>query len=65
MKHPSEMLKELIANGLSQTEIARRTNLTQPTIFRIANGKNQPTYENGKLIEELYRAVVVEQSPAA
>lgn len=48
-----KMLEALIAAGLSQHEIARLTEVSQPTICRAHRGSDV-LYENGKQIERLY-----------
>lgn len=46
-----EELKELRKNlGISQKELANKCNLTQSTISRIENGKEDPPYSKVKLI---------------
>lgn len=49
-----QMLEALIASGLSQQEIARLTEVSQPTICRASRGSDV-RYENGKQIERLYQ----------
>ena len=51
-----EVLQTLIESGLSETEIARRIGVSQPTVNRIKNGAD-PAYRTGKQLERLYRAV--------
>lgn len=52
-----EMLNILIEKGLTQTCIALKVGVTQPTISRILKGS--PTnYDIGKAIEALYMEVV-------
>ena len=48
---------ELIAAGVSERDIAARIGVTQPSINRMRNGKQQPTYEVGKKIADLYEEV--------
>ena len=38
----TKIIKELIESGLSETEIASLTSVSQPTINRIRNGNNIP-----------------------
>lgn len=48
------------AAGLSQAELARRTDLPQPHISKIEAGKSQPSWETAcKLIEACGRQVVI------
>ena len=51
-----EVLQTLIASGLSETEIAQRIGVSQPTVNRIKNGAD-PAYRTGKKLEQLHRAV--------
>ena len=51
-----EVLQTLIESGLSETEIAQRIGVSQPTVNRIKNGAD-PAYRTGKQLERLYRAV--------
>lgn len=51
-----EVLRTLIESGLSETEIAQRIGVSQPTVNRIKNGAD-PAYRTGKRLERLYRAV--------
>lgn len=48
-----EMLEALRKSGLSQSEIADLTGVSQPTICR-AQGGADVKYETGKKIERLY-----------
>ncbi len=47
------MLEALIAQGLSQSEIAITIGVSQPTIHRALRGR-QVIYETGKALERLY-----------
>jgi predicted transcriptional regulator len=37
---PSQLIDELIANGLTQSEIARLTGIPQPSVSRMLNGRS-------------------------
>jgi transcriptional regulator with XRE-family HTH domain len=53
-------LVDLLASGLSQTEIARAVGLTQPSISRLLRGVSMDTLsENARAIEELHRSKIV------
>jgi predicted transcriptional regulator len=47
-----ELVQTLIDGGLSETEIAKRIGVSQPTINRIKSGTD-PAYTTGKRLEEL------------
>lgn len=49
------MVLELRAGGLSQSEIARRVDSTQATIWRIENGRTDPKLSLAQRIEKLHR----------
>jgi transcriptional regulator with XRE-family HTH domain len=55
MKSVRDMLNELIAMGIKQDQIAKAVQTDQSSISRIANGKQSPSYEVGKSIEQLYQ----------
>ncbi len=59
-----EMLKALLALGLSQNAIALEVGTTQPTISRAINGADV-RHELGRAIERLYTKRVVENSRSA
>lgn len=48
-----ELVQNLIDNGLSETEIAKRIGVSQPTVNRIKSGSD-PAYTTGKRLEELH-----------
>lgn len=48
-----EVVQNLIDSGLSETEIARRISVSQPTVNRIKSGTD-PAYTTGKRLEELH-----------
>lgn len=60
----SEMLKALVASGLSQAEIGEQAGVSQPTICRAFAGADLK-YEVGKKIENLYRERIGAQRCAA
>lgn len=45
-----EVVQNLIDSGLSETEIARRIRVSQPTVNRIKSGTD-PAYTTGKRLE--------------
>ncbi|VVE00161.1 hypothetical protein PIN31115_02061 [Pandoraea iniqua] len=45
MKSAKQLIAELRADGVSQSEIARGTRISQPTISRIDNGTSKGTSE--------------------
>ena len=49
---PSDYLRQLLASGLTQAAIARRTGIPQPTLSRIARGvvKDVPSKRSRKLV---------------
>lgn len=49
-----DMVLALRAKGLSQSEIARRVDSTQATIWRIENGQSDPRSSLADRIENLY-----------
>lgn len=53
MKTIQKMVKDLIAVGLSECEIAVAIGCTQPTVNRIRHGSDT-SYSYGKALEALY-----------
>ena len=54
---PEDLVRELIRGGWRQDDIARRLEVTQPTISRIQNGRlKRPNY----VVVEALRALVAE-----
>ncbi|MBK3797518.1 hypothetical protein GFK99_21945 [Pseudomonas stutzeri] len=51
----TEMLRDLIAAGMTQQGIAEAIGVTQPTVFRALNGA-ELRYGSGKELEKLYLA---------
>lgn len=49
---PSEAIRSLLAQGMTEAVIAARVGATQPTINRIRRGQ-QPSYPLGKALVEL------------
>lgn len=49
----TEMVKELIASGMTETELAEKVGIRQPTAHRIKTGAGT-SYEVGKKIEAIY-----------
>lgn len=49
------MVLKLRERGFSQSEIARRVDSTQATIWRIENGRTDPKHSLAQKIEQLYR----------
>jgi predicted transcriptional regulator len=49
----TDMVISLIKGGMSESEIALRVGITQPTVHRIKTGSGT-SYEKGKKIEALY-----------
>jgi DNA-binding XRE family transcriptional regulator len=43
----TKIVQEIIKSGLTEMEIAKKVNSTQPTINRIRNGKTKPMGELG------------------
>lgn len=57
-------LRELMARGWTQGEIADRVGLTQPTISRLMRGEHRDTYSaSAARIKDLHDAVVSEAAP--
>lgn len=48
------MLTELIREGFSQSDLAKRLDTTQPTISRLIEKGYDPSYALGKRIEIFY-----------
>lgn len=68
MKHKSlsALLKELEAAGVTETEIASASGLSQPTINRLKNGEHKKTnYDAGNAIVILHRQRVLATGQAA
>jgi transcriptional regulator with XRE-family HTH domain len=54
---PEDLVRELIRNGWRQNDIARRLEVTQPTISRIQSGRlKRPNY----VVVEALRTLVAE-----
>lgn len=53
MKSIQQMIKELIANGMSEKNIANQLGSTQPTVHRMKHGA-ETSYSNGKALEKIY-----------
>lgn len=56
MKPASQMVAEILATGISESLLADRCGVKQPTINRIKNG-SATSYETGKAIETVYLEV--------
>jgi len=57
-------IEKLIKSGLSEAEIARRVNASQPTIHRIKKGGQVPSYPVGIAIDALYSDIVEKKDAA-
>ena len=53
----TDMVIGLIKGGMSESEIALRVGITQPTVHRIKTGSGT-SYDKGKKIEALYMAAI-------
>ena len=49
-----DMLSSIAATGLTQSEIAERIGVSQPTVYRAMRSGSDVGYEVGKKIEKLY-----------
>lgn len=66
MKELRECLRDLLDSGLSQSEIAKRCGLTQPTISRLLSGVHSDTRSSVAVrIFDLHRELNSDQRPAA
>jgi transcriptional regulator with XRE-family HTH domain len=57
MIDPKEMLSTIVSAGYSQARIAIEIDVSQPTVNRIINGSQSPSYATGKKIEALYALI--------
>ena len=48
-----EIIEDLVASGLTESEIAARVESTQPSINRIRRGKQNPSYALGDALRKL------------
>jgi len=58
------MLAVLFSYGMSQTAIAEKVGVSQPTIYRASKG-SALSYTTGKKVEELYREMKRKSAPPA
>ncbi|PCI54195.1 MAG: hypothetical protein COB36_10925 [Alphaproteobacteria bacterium] len=64
MKSIQEMINTILNSGLTEPELAKMANTTQPSINRMKRGETaDPGYSVGKTIENIYMAL--EENSAA
>ena len=51
---PKRLIEQRKLNKLTQTDVARYLNITQPSYIRYENGKAEPTYENLVRLADLF-----------
>jgi len=55
MKTIQEMIVEILSSGMTEAELARLSNTTQPSIHRMKKGETKdPGYTTGKAIESIF-----------
>jgi len=57
-----DMLSSIAATGLTQSEIAERIGVSQPTVYRAMKAGSDVGYEVGKKIEILYSESVEQKA---
>lgn len=58
---PKEMIRALMEDGMTQSEIAQAVGTNQATVCRTLKG-SEPRYSTGKRIEKLYQERVGTQA---